>query len=106
GVAADHHNFPRTSQQTAWIRGALDAAVRALSEADPPGSRSTYRAAVADAAAATAAVDPSKPMREQEPAVRSALQKMVRAVAIATGSTTPTPREVQRLTRRNSAHGG
>src|SRR5262249_33079634 len=101
-AAADHRHFPRTSLRSAWICGALDAAVRTLSARD---STSAYQDALADARLATAAIDPAKPTKLQIPAIRTALNKMVGAIAIATRRGLPNSPEVQRLTVQNPAHG-
>jgi hypothetical protein len=101
-AAADHRHFPRTSLRSAWVCGALDAAVRTLTARE--SNDGAYRAALADATLATAAIDPAKPARLQIPAIRIALNKMVGAIAIATGPRSPNTPEVQRLTVRNRAH--
>jgi len=103
-AAADHRHFPRTSLRSAWVCGALDAAVRTLSARESEDG--SYRAALADAVSATAAVDPARPAKLQIPAIRSALNKMVGAIAIATGPRSPNTPEVQRLMVGNRAHRG
>jgi hypothetical protein len=104
-AAADHRHFPRTSLRSAWICGALDAAVRTLSASGRADS-TAYRVALDDVATATAAIDPAKPTRLQIPAIRTALKKMVGAIAIATTPGSPNTSEVQRLTIRNPPHHG
>lgn len=100
-AAAEHRAFPRTSLRSAWICGALDAAVRTLSSREGHGA---YEAALADVSSATAAIDPAKPTRLQMPAIRTALNKMVGAIAIATGPGSANTLEVRQLTVRNRAH--
>jgi hypothetical protein len=102
-AAADHRHFPRTSLRSAWICGALEAAVRALSGGD---SSERYRDALAEVTSASAAIDPAKPTKLQIPAIRTVLNKMVGAIAIATRVGPPNRPEVQRFSQRNSAHRG
>ena len=108
GAAADHHNFPRTSQRAAWIRDALDAAARSLSAGSPPSKDALpdYEVAVADVVATTHAVDPAKPLRDQLPQLRTAFGALARAVAIGTGLPAKNDQQVLRFRLRNPPHRG